>query len=256
MTTRKPSTTHLAKLTSGSYVMGSKDAKKKRVTDTQSHVSNTDYIVNHKYSDSGITVYQHKNDPKHLVIAHRGTNVGGSKGMKDIANDLTLSMGVKAGHKKRFNQRKRTTEKAIRELGGGKPSQLHVVGHSLGGGTANYAVAQSQLVRDNLTSLNTFNTAAHPIFNGDLKITKAEQRKLKGKVVHHRVENDAVSLGVKAYVPLGGQVMTRKAKAVKQKKQGFLARLIAKDPLMRTKSMGIKSLDAHSMSQFLPNEDD
>ena len=88
------------------------------------------------------------------------------------------------------------------------------------------------------------------------KITKTEQRKLKGKVVHHRVENDAVSLGVKAYVPLGGKVVTRKAKPVKQKKQGFLARLIAKDPLMRTKSMGIKSLDAHSMSQFLPNEDD
>ena len=89
-----------------------------------------------------------------------------------------------------------------------------------------------------------------------MKISKAEERKLKGKVVHHRVENDAVSLGVKAYVPLGGKVVTRKAKPVKQKKQGFLSRMISKDPLMKAKNMGTKSLDAHSMSQFLPNEDD
>ena len=254
MTTKTPSVKHLGLLTSGSYIMGSKDAKAKRVKDTQKSISNTDYIVNHKYSDSGITVYQHKNDPKHLVISHRGTNVGGKKGMKDVANDLSLSMGLKAGHKKRFNQRKRTTEKAIRDLGG-VGGQVHITGHSLGGGTANYAVAQSKLIRDNLTSLNTFNTAAHPTFNGDLKISTAERRKLRGKVVHHRKENDAVSMGLKTYIPLGGVVKTTKTAPDDKAGRGMVSKIINKHPLVKLGSLGSASLNAHSMKHYTGEDD-
>jgi hypothetical protein len=180
--------------------------------------------------------------------------VGGKKGMKDVANDLSLSMGLKAGHKKRFNQRKRTTEKAIRDLGG-VGGQVHITGHSLGGGTANYAVAQSKLIRDNLTSLNTFNTAAHPVFNSDLKISTADKLKLKGRVVHHRKENDAVSFGLKTYVPLGGVVKTTNVVHDDKKGKSMVSKIVNKHPLVKLGSMGSTSLNAHSMAHYTGEDD-
>ena len=201
--------------------------------------------MNHKLSDSGVTVYQHKDDKNHVVVAHRGTAVGGRKGLKDVANDLTLSVGINAGHKKRFNQRKRTTEKAIREL---KPTQLHITGHSLGGGTANHAVSESKLIRDNLTSLQTFNGAA--TLKSLKKLSKAEQAKLKGKVTHHRIKSDVVSVASRTKAPLGGKVKTTTLKKP-AKKKSLGRRLLNLHPAVKVIKGAKTSLDSHSIDNFI-----
>ena len=246
---KKLSTNHIAHLTKGAYVMGGKkDGKKKRVKDTQKAVGKTDYIVNSKYSDSGVTVYQHKNDAKNVVISHRGTAVGGKKGFTDLINDISFSAGFTPGYKKRFNQRKRTSERVIRDL---KPTSLHVSGHSLGGATANHSVSKSKLIRDNLTSLNTFNAATHPVLNKELRISKTEKAKLKGKVTHHRIENDSVSLGARVRSPFGGTVKTRKNPNPPKKTKGFLKKTIGKAPVVRALKATKESIDAHSLDNFI-----
>jgi len=165
--------------------------------------------------------------------------------MKDLMNDATLSLGINAGHKKRFNQRKRTTEKAIREL---KPTQLHITGHSLGGGTANHAVNESKLIRDNLTSLHTFNGAA--TLKSQKKLSKAEQAKLKGKVTHHRIKSDVVSISSRAKPPLGGKVKTTAMKKP-LKKKSLGRRLINLHPAVKVAKGAKTSLDSHSIDNFI-----
>lgn len=244
--TKKPTTSHMAQMAAGSYTMGNKKSKKENTKQTNKDIEKTNFVVNHKLSDSGVTVYQHKDDKNHVVVAHRGTAVGGRKGMKDLMNDATLSLGINAGHKKRFNQRKRTTEKAIREL---KPTQLHITGHSLGGGTANHAVNESKLIRDNLTSLHTFNGAA--TLKSQKKLSKAEQAKLKGKVTHHRIKSDVVSISSRAKPPLGGKVKTTTMKKAPVKKKSLGRRLINLHPAVKVTKGAKTSLDSHSIDNFI-----
>jgi len=246
---KKLSTNHIAHLTNGAYVMGEKKGgKKKRIKETQKAVGKTDYIVNSKYSDSGVTVYQHKNDSKNVVISHRGTQVGGKKGFTDLINDISFTAGFTPGYKKRFNQRKRTSERVIRDL---KPTALHLSGHSLGGATANHSVSKSKLIRDNLTTLNTFNAATHPVLHKQLKISKTEQAKLKGKVTHHRIANDAVSIGARVKAPLGGKVKTRKNPNAPKKRESVIKRVIGKAPVVKIAKATKASMDAHSLDNFL-----
>ena len=93
---KKPTTSHMAQMAAGSYTMGNKKSKTENTKQTNKDIEKTNFVVNHKLSDSGVTVYQHKDDKNHVVVAHRGTAVGGRKGMKDLMNDATLSLGINA----------------------------------------------------------------------------------------------------------------------------------------------------------------
>ena len=242
MVKKTPSTNHLAQLTDGSYSMGSKKNKSDRVKDTKNSIANTDYDIHAGLSDSGVTVYQHKKDKNNVVISHRGTLPGGRKGMKDLFNDATLTLGINFAHKKRMNQRKRTTEKAIRTL---KPKQLHLTGHSLGGHSVNHSIAGSKLIRDNLTSANTFNGAR--TLTSNLKISKSEKAKLKGKIIHHRVSGDIVSIAGKIKPALGGKVKTTKSVNSSKKKKSLIKKALGRHPLGLT----YKAATAHSLDNFI-----
>ena len=208
--------------------------------DRSAHLGTSDYMLhpNKDFSDHSITTYVHKNDPKHIVIAHRGTAPGSKGGREDITSDLAFATGL-GGHTQRMKNRQRKTEDIIKAT---NPTTLHMTGHSLGGGTVNHTIANSKLVRDRLTSAHTFNAAANSVFGNKQKVNNKTKKHLSDKVVHHRIENDAVSLGFKANTPFG---TLKTYKQPKQKKRSIIKRIALG-------SIRSKSLDAHAIANFHP----
>ncbi len=242
-----PSMENMAKLAQASYQMGEKGSNKTdRINNTQEIAADTGYIVNPQYSNSEITTYQHKDNPKNIVIAHRGTKVDGKRGMKDIQNDLAFAVGL-GGHESTFNRRKKRTNNIIKSL---EPEQLHLTGHSLGGGTLQNTIANSKIVRKNLTSAKTFNAAANPIFNNDVRVTKNYKKELEDKVEHHRIKNDPVSAGFAGLVPFG-KVKTHSVKHDANKGKSFFQNIIEKSSVLgKAKRFTEKGIHAHLISHF------
>jgi len=242
-----PSMEDMAKLAQASYQMGEKGGNKaKRLENTQNMATDTGYVVNPTYSNSEITTYQHKDDPKNVVIAHRGTKVDGRRGLKDIQNDLAFAIGM-GGHETTFRRRKRKTNDIIKAL---DPEQLHMTGHSLGGGTLQHTIANSNKVRNKLTSAKTFNAAANPIFDNDIKVGKKYKKELEDKVEHHRIKNDPVSAGFAGFVPFG-KVKTHSIKHDSNKGKSFLQNVVEKSTLLgQAKRFTEKGLFAHAVGHF------
>lgn len=237
----------MAKLAEATYEMGTKGVNKnKRVENTQMQIADTNYVVNPQYSNSEITTYQHKENPKKVVIAHRGTKVDGRRGMKDIQNDLAFAVGL-GGHETTFKRRKNKTNQIIKAL---QPDELHLTAHSLGGATVQHTIANSQKVQRNLTSAHTFNAAANPIFDNDLNVSKKAKKSLDEKVEHHRIKNDPVSMGFKTNVPFG-KVKTYKVKHDEKKGKSIMDRVISFHPVLgKIKKFTEKGLHAHMISHF------
>lgn len=242
-----PSMENMAKLAQASYQMGEKGVKKnKRVENAQNLASDTGYVVNPQYSNSEITTYQHKDDPTNVVISHRGTKVDGKRGMKDIQNDLAFAIGL-GGHETTFRRRKTKTNQIIKDL---QPTQLHMTGHSLGGGTLQHTIANSNKVRKHLTSAKTFNAAANPIFGNEIKVSKNYKKELESKVEHHRIKNDPVSAGFKGFVPFG-KVQTHSVKHDSNKGKSFFQNIVEKSSVLgQAKRFTEKGIHAHLISHF------
>lgn len=190
----------MSKLAEASYLMGKEGVKKKqRAAAANDHVKDTGWVMNKSLSNYEISTFQHKDDPKNVVIAHRGTAVGDRGGGEDVMTDLKFAMGMGGGADMMRRRRHRTND-IIKEL---RPDQLHLTGHSLGGGTVNNSIAKSNVVRNALTSATTFNAAAHPVFTNSSQVDSAGKKALNKKVTHHRIKNDPVSMGFSTNVPFG-----------------------------------------------------
>ena len=211
--------------------------------DRSAHLGTTDYMLhpNKNFSDHSITTYVHKNDPGHIVIAHRGTAPGSKGGREDLTSDLAFAAGF-GGHTHRMKNRQRKTEQIVKAT---NPTTLHLTGHSLGGGTVNHTIANSKLVRSKMTSAHTFNAAANPVFGNKQRVNRSTRQELKGKVTHHRIENDSVSLGFRTNTPFGS---VKTYKHPKRKKRSLFSRVVYGSVTPITK----KSLDAHAISNFHP----
>lgn len=243
MTDTAPSKETMAKLAQASYQMGTKDfGRKKRLENTQNLISDTDWIVEPDHTNSEITTYRHKDDPSNIVISHRGTKLDGKRGKTDVESDIMFAFGL-GGHVPTFKRRKKRTNKIIKDL---EPTQLHLTGHSLGGGTVNHTIANSNIVKKNLTSARTFNAAANPLFDNDISVGKTQKKKLENKVVHHRIKHDPVSVGFKKNLPFG-KLETDSVKHDSVKGKSALDYLIQLNPELRATERG---LHAHAISNF------
>ena len=212
------------------------------------HATNTNYVVhpNKDYSDPNMTTYHHKDDASKIVIAHRGTAVGSKGGGRDLKNDLATMVGL-GGKQGRMRRRMRKTERIVKET---NPSELHLTGHSLGGGTVNHTIANSKTVRAKLTSAHTFNAAAHPTMSNQQKVSRKEKKRLSGKVTHHRIENDAVSAGFLTNTPFG-KVKTYEHPD-KGKKKSLGSQILTGVGGFTLGGVGKKALDAHGVGNFHP----
>ena len=247
MTDSNPSKEVMAKLAQGSYQMGEKNlGRTKRLENTQNMVNDTDWVVEPQHTNSEITTYRHKDDPSNIVISHRGTKISGKRGRTDLEADIMFAMGL-GGHVPTFKRRKNRTNKIIKAL---EPTQLHMTGHSLGGGTVNHTIAKSNIVKRNLTSARTYNAAANPFFDNDTSVGKSQKKKLETKVIHHRIKHDPVSLGFKKNLPFG-KLETDSIKYDPVKGKTSLDYLIRLNPeLKKLKSVTERGLHAHAISNF------
>ena len=165
--------------------------------------------------------------------------------MDDVKTDILFAMGI-GDLAPTFKRRKQRTNKIIKEL---EPTQFHLAGHSLGGTTANYTIANSKIVRKNLTSARTFNAGANPIFDNDIKVTKNYKKELEDKVIHNRIKNDVVSVGFKNNLPFG-KLVTNKVKHDPSIGKSLLQNVADLSIGGLLKGFTEKSLHAHSISHF------
>ena len=226
-------TTQMSRLAAGAY------------GNAHEHAAKTNYVVHPdaSFSDHNMTTYHHRDDEKHIVVAHRGTAPGSKGGGRDIQNDLAFMAG-RGGHEDRMHRRKNKTEQILNKTGA---TTFHLTGHSLGGGSVNHTIANSSLVQDKLTTANTFNAAAHPFASNSMSVSKKASKRLRGKVTHNRTEYDAVSMGFKTNTPFG-KVKTHKAK--KASKASFGSQVLTGLAGFTMGGVAKKSLDAHGIGNF------
>jgi hypothetical protein len=237
-----------AKLSEGTYRLGDKDASRaQRIADTNEMVKGTGFTVvdDKKYTNPNMTTYKNE-ETGEIHVAHRGTHVGGRKGLKDIRNDIAFGLGLTKVDP-RFKRRTKATERVIKDLA---PEKFTMSGHSLGGGTVQHAIANSRKVRQNLTEAHTFNAAANPILNADLQVSKKDKKELDDKVTHHRVKGDVVSAGFNASVPFG-KVKKYSVKHDEKRGKSLVDKIVKKSPLLSTvKQLTSKALHAHHIDHF------
>lgn len=224
----------LAKLAHGSYAPA-------HGSHADQYTRGTSYRVhpNALFSDDQITTYQSIHDPLDIVIAHRGTHLTAKDRMKDIKADLAFAVG-RGGVDKRFRDRRKKTEYIIQNSGA---KNVHLTGHSLGGGTVNHTIANSDIVRNALTSAHTFNAAANPYFKNSQSISSADRDFLNRVVKHHRIDGDPVSEGFTANLPFG-QLQTYKDVA---KKTWFDTVLSATNPFI---GFAKRTKNTHGINNF------
>jgi len=251
MEIKNPSREHSALLTQATYQLGEKGVSKdNRVANANKMVEQTGYVVNSQHSNSEVTAYQHKDDPNNIFIAHRGTKVDTdrrNKNHNDITADLMTAVGL-GGHDAKMRRRKHKTNSIIKAL---NPSQLHMGGHSLGGGTLNHTIANSKKVREKLTSAKTFNAAAHPVFSNGSAVSAKVKKELDDKVENHRIKNDPVSAGFLSGNVSFGKLKTHSVKHDSNKGKSFLQNLVESSTILgKAKRFTEKAIHAHAISHF------
>lgn len=166
------------------------------VEDGNYDLGGTGYKVhpNGSYSNNHVTTFLNESTGE-LAIIHRGTAVGSKGGVRDIKADIAFARGQAGSNKKRFQDRMDFTEFIMKDSGA---SKIHLGGHSLGGGTGAYALANNKYIRDNITSASFYNQAANPLFKNKSNLTKEDREMLNQKVTNNRIGGDVVSAGLRS----------------------------------------------------------
>lgn len=237
-----------AKLSEATYTIGDKGVSREdRIKSANKQVEGTGFSVvdDKRYSNPNMTTYKNE-ETGEIHVAHRGTHVGGRRGLKDIRNDIAFGLGL-TKIDPRFKRRTKNTERVIKDLA---PSTFTMSGHSLGAGTAQYAIANSRKIRQNLDEAHTFNSAANPVLNADLQVSKKDKKILDDKVTHHRIKGDVVSAGFNVSVPFG---KVKKYNVPHDEKRGksLVDKIVKKNPLLsKVKQLTSKALHAHHIDHF------
>jgi hypothetical protein len=258
----KPTKQEGAKLAQASYLMGKKgDSKKERTKKVNNYLDEKelDYVFLPQHSNSNISTFHKKDDPSNLTIAYRGTvpDFTSRRSIQDLATDIGFGVGL-GRLQPDLKRRKERTNDIIREL---KPTNLNLVGHSLGGISANYVVANSKKVRRNLTSSQTYNAGFNPIAGSGVAVSEKNKEKLKDKVTHYRVRGDPISFfGGEKFEDDGVPFGTMEEQKHKGYKQGIMGGVadVAKyaldnsvlGNLIGTGKASLKGLHAHGVNQF------
>jgi hypothetical protein len=216
-----------------------------------------DYNKIYELSTPDISTYKHKVEP-HYLISHRGTDLADKKTIgKDLKQDLRILVGDKS-NSKFLNDRTKQTEKIVNSIKDkDKNSMIHLTGHSLGGHSAQQAMIDSKVVRDNVSSLDTFNAGSSPFKVGKpLDKKDPVYKQIARKSTHHVISGDGISAGVKDNMI--GKVNTYKSKvkpSISQKVLDFVKPLTEKSKLGKLAHLGatrlLETLQSHSLKNFI-----
>lgn len=237
-----------AKLSEATYTIGDKGvSREERIASANKQVAGTGFAVvdDKRYTNPNLTTYKNQ-ETGEVHVAHRGTHVGGRKGLKDIRNDIAFGLGLTKVDP-RFRRRTKATERIIKDL---QPEKFSLSGHSLGGGTVQHAIANSRKIRQNLTEAHTFNSAANPVLNADLQVSKKDAKQLQDKVTHHRIKGDVVSAGFNASVPFG-KVKKYSVKHDENRGKTLMDKIVKRNPILsKVSQLTSKALHAHHIDHF------
>ena len=215
-----------------------------------------DRVAEHSTPD--VSTYRHKVNP-HYIIAHRGTDLSGSKDSvgKDLRQDLRILIGDKS-NTDFLKDRTAHTEKVVNAIKLKEPkSMIHLTGHSLGGHSAQQAMIDSHDVRNKIDSADTFNTGASPFKLGEPMNKKTEAYKtIAKKTTHHVIEGDDISAGIHHHAI--GKIKTYEGTAqptIADKLLSYIKPLAQKSKLGKLAHLGakriLKTLQSHSLSNFI-----
>ncbi len=237
-----------AKLSEATYTIGDKGVSREdRVASANKQIAGTGFSVvdDKKYSNPNMTTYKNE-ETGEIHVAHRGTHVGGRRGLKDIRNDIAFGLGLTSVDP-RFKRRTKNTERVIKDLA---PEKLTMSAHSLGAGTLQYAIDNSKKIRKNLDEAHTFNGAANPVLNADLQVSKKDKKVLDDKVTHHRIKGDVVSAGFNVSVPFG-KVKKYSVKHDEKRGKSLMDKIVKNNPVLsKVKQLTSKALHAHHIDHF------
>ena len=213
-----PTVQELAQAAEASYSMTRNGKKQDRLEHAQS-VAPEGYNIMPQYTDRMISTFKH-NDFDTYIIAHRGTDIGGSQTKKDIQSDWNIITGSEDSdlvHQKRTKK----TETIIKELmnsNSNNPIDIYLSSHSLGSSTAHHAMVNSKIVRDNVKELHTFNAGSSPFQSQKLDRKSPEYKIIKEKSTHHHIKGDLISDNTKkSYIGTHKTYSTKKKVPVHKK---------------------------------------
>ena len=161
-----------------------KHGKKKASKKIDKALEGSDYSL--EKLKRGVAVYRHKDGSSVLNV--KGTDVTNKR---DILSDIRLGLGL-SKHDKQFSSRKKQIKDHLKKE---DPNSTILIGHSLGASVVTSAMAKSKSVRDNVKSVELFNTGYTKAFNSELSkgLSKDDKKLLKNKLTHHHVESDVIS---------------------------------------------------------------
>ena len=161
-----------------------KHGKKKGAKKIDKALEGSDYSL--EKLKRGVAVYRHKDGSSVLNV--KGTDV---TNRRDILSDIRLGLGL-SSHDKQFSSRKKQIKDHLKKE---DPNSTILIGHSLGASVVTSAMAKSKSVRDNVKSVELFNTGYTKAFNSELSkgLSKDDKKLLKNKLTHHHVESDVIS---------------------------------------------------------------
>ena len=180
---------HAAKFSKAAYIIGQDGKTKDSIDEVNALVADTGFRIDPALSDENISTFRNSTTGAYH-IAHKGTQVGASTGLSDLIADAAFAYGRNTAH---VTSRTAATERIIDQID--PDARISMSGHSLGGHTASYAMANSQKVQQRVAELDTFDAANNFIHPVDLRVPKETRAALDGKVTHHRMNADLVSLG-------------------------------------------------------------
>lgn len=237
----EPSITDLAKASEASYT-----------TDAPVNYSRINEL-----SSPDISTYKHNVEP-HYIIAHRGTFIGSTTATKQLKADAAILFGNKS-HDKIHKNRVMETEKIVSKIKETDPEHtIHLTGHSLGGSTAQQAMIKSQIVRDGVKSVDTFNAGTSPLQSKGLAKSNKAYKIIADKSTHHSIQGDEISKNIKSNMI--GTIKTYKRPPNQLANVGRTILRLAK-PHLEKSPLGklahfvgnklINTLSAHSITNFL-----
>lgn len=213
------------------------------------------YLKVNELSTPDISTYKHETNP-HYIVAHRGTDLHSDTKNKQIKADLNILLG-NTNQSKLHKERTKKTEEIVRAIKEKDPEhKIHLTGHSLGGHTAHHAMVKSPYVRENVTSLNTFNAGSSPLQSKGIAKSNKAYSTIARKSTHHRIAGDEISASVKSNL-IGSH------KTYKNKQKPSLGKVILNiaEPLLTRSPLGklvhfgatklVDTLSSHSLKNFI-----